>query len=308
VDHFALDHKAMMRFASSIEGGYHDANPYHNRMHAASVMHAMHALLGLGGVASILEPSGLFGELERMACLLAAAVHDYDHWGVTNTFLVNTGHERAFLYNDQHVNEHHHVAAAFNVLRRSEHNFLANLPRSSFNRLRSIAIDLVLSTDMDSHKALFQSFNSRLDEMKVALPGQAEGVSTAAFTPAGEDDSRLLLKMAMKCADLGHVATEWDSHVLWVERLEAEFFAQGDQEKAMGMPVSFLMDRSKGGPSSDQVGFFDFCVVPLLGSFARAAPGSREMLEAASANRNQWKALQEKAASQGETQEEEDEN
>jgi len=300
VDRFALDKKALARFACSIESGYHDSNSYHNRMHASSVMHSLHSLLGLGGVASLVEASGFFGDLERMSCMLAAAIHDYDHLGLTNGFLVNTGHDRAVLYNDQYVNEHHHAAAAFSELRRSENNFLAGLPRNSLSRLRSLAIDLVLSTDMADHGSLLKSFTNRLDEMKVGPIGSAATAST--FCPAGEDDVRLLLKIAIKSADLGHVAMQWDTHVLWVERLETEFFAQGDQEKILGMPVSFLMDRDKGGPSSDQVGFFDFCVLPMLGSVVRAAPGTAAMKEAARANRDRWHTLQEKAKSEAEAE------
>ena len=32
--------------------------------------------------------------------------------------------------------------------------------------------------------------------------------------------------MAIKCADLGHLAAEWDVHRRWVSVLEEEFFLQ----------------------------------------------------------------------------------
>ena len=43
-------------------------------------------------------------------------VHDYEHMGLNNAYLSKMQHERALRYNDNHVNEHHHVAAAFTVL------------------------------------------------------------------------------------------------------------------------------------------------------------------------------------------------
>lgn len=40
-----------------------------------------------------------------MALYTAAAMHDYDHPGRTNAFLVNIEDERAILYNDRSVLE-----------------------------------------------------------------------------------------------------------------------------------------------------------------------------------------------------------
>lgn len=40
-----------------------------------------------------------------MALYTAAAMHDYDHPGRTNAFLVNTEDQRAILYNDRSVLE-----------------------------------------------------------------------------------------------------------------------------------------------------------------------------------------------------------
>ncbi len=36
--------------------------------------------------------------------------------------------------------------------------------------------------------------------------------------------------------------------------LEEEFFRQGDQERALGLPISPLFDRAKQGVSKSQVG------------------------------------------------------
>ena len=51
-----------------------------------------------------------------MAALVAAAVHDVDHPGVTNLFLIAIRHDLAIMYNDSSVLENHHVATAFRTL------------------------------------------------------------------------------------------------------------------------------------------------------------------------------------------------
>lgn len=285
--HYGLDQEKLSNFFVEIERGYDD-NAYHNRSHAAAVMHAMYALLEHGGIGSVCAmalregdaPSDESCQLGVMACLLAAAVHDYEHHGLTNDFLVKTSDARALLYNDQHVNEHHHVAAAFAVLQRTECNFLANLPASEYRRLRSLIIDLVLGTDMVNHGNLVKSFSEELD------------TSTASSGPLSSKSAVLLLQIAMKCSDLGHLALDWPLHLEWVRRLESEFFAQGDQEKHLGLPVSFLMDREKLGVSKSQIGFFDFVVLPLFRALARAAPAASDMLFGVTDNYQRWRDLE----------------
>jgi hypothetical protein len=252
-EEFRFDAEKLEQFFLQIEDGYDEANEYHNRAHAASVLHAMHALLENGGVAKTIEagcPRGS-GKLQTLACLLAAAVHDHEHLGVNNDFLVRTRHERARVYNDQHVNENHHVASAFAVLNRPECNFVENMTDEDFRVLRGVIIQLVLGTDMAKHQGIQESFS------------QAFSVSSDV---APEHRVAVLLQMAMKCADLGHLALNWDVHEKWVANVEAEFFAQGDKERSAGLPVSYMMDRNQPGCSKTQPGFFEFVALPLLRS------------------------------------------
>ena len=50
---------------------------------------------------------------------LAAAVHDTDHPGYSNVFLINTKNKMALRYNDKSVLENHHVALAFDIMHHS---------------------------------------------------------------------------------------------------------------------------------------------------------------------------------------------
>lgn len=309
VEHFALPQKKLLRFFHELECGYDDANPYHNRAHAASVMHLMHAMLEHGELARVVAVAG-GGEddskgrrvpLVRMACLVAAAVHDYEHLGLSNDFLVQTFHERALRYNDQHVNEQHHAAAAFAVLLRPECNFLSALPARDFRRFRSLVVDLVVATDARDHNNILNSFIHLLDasvtEESHTSTHSAGSPSLAhnslCFRPAASSEAVMLLQVAMKCADLGHLALDWKMHLAWVRNLEEEFFAQGDREKSHGLPVSFLMDRDKTGASKTQVGFFDFVVLPLFRALVRAAPPAGSLLRAVLANHQLWREIEE---------------
>merc|ERR1719401_423872 len=110
------------------------------------------------------------------------------------------------------------------------------------------------------------------------------------FRPTSEKGAMLLLKMAIKCSDVGHLTLGWESHVRWVCLLEDEMFAQGDREREAGLsPISFLMDREKPGATETQVGFFDFVVLPLFQALVDGLPGAAPMLEGAKDNYRRWK-------------------
>ncbi len=64
----------------------------------------------------------------------------------------------------------------------------------------------------------------------------------------------LILQIALKCADLGHLAAPQAVHTRWVDCLAEEFYRQGDKERANGMKISPLMDRDQvAGISKSQV-------------------------------------------------------
>ena len=58
-----------------------------------------------------------------LACYLAAIIHDYEHRGVNNDFLIKTSDPLALLYNDSSPMENHHVAAAFLLMRDPQFSF-----------------------------------------------------------------------------------------------------------------------------------------------------------------------------------------
>ena len=58
----------------------------------------------------------MFSKLEVFAALVGAAVHDVDHPGRSNQFLIETNNPLAVLYNDNSVLENHHLAVAFQTL------------------------------------------------------------------------------------------------------------------------------------------------------------------------------------------------
>jgi len=77
----------------------------------ASVVQMTHMLLCHGG---IIKSKAMDRPL-MWGTYWAALVHDYEHDGLNNDFLVKTAHPLAITYSDQSPLEHHHVAAATRV-------------------------------------------------------------------------------------------------------------------------------------------------------------------------------------------------
>jgi len=300
VAHFGFDGKKVGRFFEEIERGQDDANPYHNSMHVSSVLHKMHTLLERTDlarrVAATLTSEGeaecAAEPLVKLACILAAAVHDYQHRGLSNDFLVRTLDDWALRYNDRQVSENHHLAAAFAVLQRKEFNFLESLPAQDFRRLRGLMISMVLGTDLAEHGSIMTAFSAAASASQAEGGGVDGDALAEGFVPRTEREAVLLLQVALKSCDLGHLTLPWEAHLSWVALLEQELFAQGDREKALGLAVSRMADREKPGVSDTQLGFFAGIVLPLFGALGSALPGAQPMLAAAQENHRRWQEAQ----------------
>uniref|UniRef100_A0A8C9W7F5 Phosphodiesterase n=1 Tax=Scleropages formosus TaxID=113540 RepID=A0A8C9W7F5_SCLFO len=82
----------LVSFLAALERGYNKhGNPYHCHMHAADVTQTLHCLLLRTGLVHWLT------ELEVLASLFAAAIHDYEHTGTTNSFHIHTRELRALV-------------------------------------------------------------------------------------------------------------------------------------------------------------------------------------------------------------------
>ncbi|XP_040902923.1 cGMP-inhibited 3',5'-cyclic phosphodiesterase A-like [Toxotes jaculatrix] len=293
---FRIPVQEFMNYFHALENGYRDI-PYHNRIHATDVLHAvwylttqpvpgLPVLLTENGIHtdsengitpgatgflvskmnSVLEEgygslAGLIPGLELMALYVAAAMHDYDHPGRTNAFLVATSAPQALLYNDRSVLENHHAASAWNLfMSRPEYNFLVNLEHVEFKRFRFLVIEAILATDLKKHFDFLAEFNAKVGD---------EGVSGIDWT--NENDRLLVCQMCIKLADVNGPLKSKELHLQWTEGIVNEFYEQGDEEASLGLPISPFMDRSAPQLAKLQESFITHIVGPLCSSYDSAA-------------------------------------
>ncbi|XP_060113008.1 dual specificity calcium/calmodulin-dependent 3',5'-cyclic nucleotide phosphodiesterase 1A [Heteronotia binoei] len=237
---FKIPVPSLISFGEALEIGYSKyKNPYHNLIHAADVTHTVHCIMLLTGIMHWLT------ELEILAMIFAAAVHDYEHNGTTNNFHIQTRSDVAILYNDRSVLENHHVSAAYRIMQEEEMNILVNLTKDEWRELRNLVIEMVLSTDMSGH---FQQIKTMRHTLQ-----QTEGI-----------DKAKAMSLILHAADISHPAKSWELHYRWTMALMEEFFRQGDKEAELGLPFSPLCDRKSTMVAQSQIGFIDFIVKPTF--------------------------------------------
>ena len=295
-ERLSIDRAAFKRFCEEVERGMGPAiprkmahaedmdelleleehyRPYHNRTHVLDVVHILHHLLVQMGAH---ERVG--GGLEMAAGLLAALVHDFRHPGVNNDFLVSSRHPLALRYNHRAVLENFHVASALEVAENVPGcDFMRTMKVADRARLRDTLIELVLATDMARHHETLEAFKLSFNSTN----GRAK-------TGPGTAGALLLLKVALKCADMGHAARPVSTHVAFSRCVQAEFVRQDDLARACFLKRERQTARSFSTYEfyKSQVGFFEVIVLPLFETFVGVFAGAQGLLTNARANHKHW--------------------
>lgn len=71
-----------------------------------------------------------------------------------------------------------------------------------------------------------------------------------------------ILNFILHLADISHNARNMEISEIWVSKLSEEFWLQGDEEKSLGLPISFLCDRETANVPKSQIGFLKGVIVP----------------------------------------------
>merc|ERR1719249_547961 len=146
LERFQISEHRLTSFLLAVKQHYFD-NPYHNFLHAFSVMHICYLLLKKTSLRTNFENA----DLDILSIAVAAVCHDLEHPGLTNAYQVNSGSQLAMRYNDKSVLENHHAHIASVLLRRPEMAILDGLSREEQSSVRKAMISIILHTDMSNH-------------------------------------------------------------------------------------------------------------------------------------------------------------
>ena len=238
-----IDVNNLVRFALALEAGYKHV-PFHNMVHAADVVH---------GTAYFMMQDAVYKSLTALdlyCMILGAAMHDFEHPGVNNNFMVASRHEVAILYNDSSVLENFHLSSSFKLMRDEKVNPFAGFSPEQYRDARSTMVLAILGTDMKFHFDHLVKFKTR--------------VSAGAFEEPDRKDVQMLLAFCLHAADVSNPAKHWELSSEWSCRVMEEFFQQGEQEAKLGLLVSPFMDRAKTDIGKCQAGFISILIKPFF--------------------------------------------
>ena len=182
---------------------------------------------------ALAHAGGLWARLhanERLALLLAALCHDFEHPGVSAAYLHKAQSRLAAWFRaDPGLLEKHHSVRAYELLACKRIGLLAHLPTPDRVEVRGLVRELILATDMSQHGPILAGIEECL-----SAPGLPAGGESG-----GEERGRRLqwLRLVVKCADVSNVTKGFATAMEWGVMVTDEMFAQGDRERAEGLEV-----------------------------------------------------------------------
>ena len=96
------------------------------------------------------------------------------------------------------------------------------------------------------------------------------------------------LNILLHTADISNPTKPIHVYEKWVDKVMKEFWDQGDKEKELKLPVSFLCDRNTTSIPKAQIGFIDGIVSPLLTTVVDFFPGLNFLLENCAKNKEHY--------------------
>ncbi|CAF0901863.1 unnamed protein product [Adineta steineri] len=246
ISRYRIDIDVLKNFGRALTEGYTKFRPaYHNDYHGADVLQTTHCLLIKSSLLNV------FAQIEITALLFAAAIHDYEHPGVNNNYLVKTRSDLALIYNDSSVLENHHSSSIFKLLRDKRFNIWSNMTIEEYRTFRSLVISLVLATDMANHASLVERMSTYF------FFKETNGSTTVT-------DSKTLLQTLLHAADISNAAKPWPVYIQSAEKIMEEFFMQGDLEKIHYDDSKSTFDRESTDIAQLQIGFISHIVCPTF--------------------------------------------
>jgi hypothetical protein len=272
----------LKHFVEACEKEYME-NPFHNFTHAVDVAHGTYRLLRLT------EAHTYLSDLEQYSLLISAVGHDIGHPGVNNSFLCEVAHALALQYNDKSPLENMHCSRLYGVIANEDTNVYASLSSVEYREIRKLTVETILHTDMIGHFGMVKDLQM-VYQMNQEVFDQSSGPTDKDETEIFSEPATKLLAMEtiLHSADVSNPARKWEVTAAWAHRCLEEFFAQGDEEKRLKIPVQFLNDRDKLNRPNSQIGFIEFMIAPFIVAQIRLWPALDNLGENLAHNIGKW--------------------
>ena len=193
---------------------------------------------------------------ELFIIMVSAVIHDVDHRGVSNTYLINSKSKLAAQYNDQSVLENHHLQTTFAIMKDPSYNIMAKWTEGEKKKGRTEMIRMVLATDMSTHAALVQMLLKRSP-----LP--------TPFNFNLDSDKAAFAEIILHAADISNSVRPFRQSEYISTMLAIEFNMQAEKEKAQDLPVAaFMVQTTVVHVCKGEIGFLTHVAKPYWDALA----------------------------------------
>jgi calcium/calmodulin-dependent 3',5'-cyclic nucleotide phosphodiesterase len=223
--------------------------------------------------------------------VIAALGHDVGHTGKNNNFHINSQSEYAITYHDKSVLENFHIYVIFKILKKEENNILTPLKKEEFTIFRKRVIEAILATDMSFHSKVLTNIKNKLFNWNELKKTNEEELFINPTSKTFFDEQQEVINLLIHAADIAHNTKPFVMSEKWTELLTEEFHLQGDKEKELGLPISFLCDRTTSNVPKSQIGFISFVIIPTFQLVTEAFPSLEYLLNIAKKNLSEWEIM-----------------
>ncbi len=188
--------------------------------------------------------------------------------------------------------ENFHIAESFKLMLSDEkYNIMSELSPEEYKLFRRRIIECVLATDMTFHTKQYSYIKGKKEKFSIE-----EGKNTNNILQGLDNFNRFstqqeFLNILLHAADISNPTKPLEVYEQWVDKVMTEFWLQGDREKELKLPVSFLCDRLSTPVPKAQLGFIDGIVHPLLTTVVDFFPGLKFLLENCANNKEHYQKL-----------------
>jgi hypothetical protein len=240
-------------------------------------------------------------DIDLCALLIGTIIHDYKHPGVTNVFLVNTANKIALKYNgiilfylDVSVLENYHIAESFKLIKgNDDYNIFCELNPSEYKLIRKRIIDCVLSTDMVFHGKQVGFLKGKIEGLSIKHGVNSENLLNNLDAAGINTVQQEFLNILIHAADISNPTKPFHIYSKWADKVMNEFWNQGDKERDLKLPISFLCDRFTVKLPGAQIGFMDNLVLPFMLLINEIFPSLNFLIDNINENKVKYKKIKE---------------
>ncbi|KAA8583938.1 hypothetical protein FQN60_015146 [Etheostoma spectabile] len=158
------------------------------------------------------------------------------------------------------------------------HNIFSNLNSSEYEQVLEIIRKAIIATDL----ALYFNNHQQLTEL----------LTLSVLDLNNHSHRDRVIGLMMTACDLCSVTKQWQITRLTANDIYAEFWAEGDEMKKIGLQPIPMLDRDKKDEvPQGQVGFYNAVAVPCYTTLAELFPPSSPLLRACKENLCQWEKI-----------------